>query len=654
MELYPHNQKAFDSAMGILQNADRTCIIHPTGTGKSLIIAKTMTSNPGKKHLLLAPSTVIEAEVKKHTGLNFDFSTYHGLLTSANAVEIARNNYDYIYLDEFHRIGATHWGQKTMDLIAHNKGAKILGTSATPVRYLDDQRDMSFELFDGSVASQLSLAKAIGEGVLRSPKYVSALYSISEEAKEAIKKIKESNHADKDGLISKIKSSVIDWERSGGIDAIFKKHLLPGRKKIIVFCKSRTHMIQAKNLLMPSFRMIWKDVEAYEVYSKLGNKHNAETLAQFSEPSTQTKILFTIDKLNEGLHVKGVNTVILMRDTYSPTIYYQQIGRCFSVGQDQNPLIFDFVNNFNILQGSEFKQEIERLGDGSKPASCEFTEDEKFEVGFFDETKQWNDIFTDVLSECDNWEVMFAELVKFKEENGHCDVVQSSGKLGNWVNKQRYFKKKGYLPAERIERLDSIGFNWVLVEGVNFDERYNALVEYIELNRSLKGLSTTPKDLSRWLNDTIRRGETSNLTREQIQKLNDLYVFANRIFFEERYNTLVEYLEVNGSWAELREYDRSGYDWVRTAVRSGKTSLTPEQIQKLKDLQIFTRKPVDFDERYNALVEYRESNGSWVGLLKFNKRYYDWVNLIVRKGRTFNLTPEQVQKLKDLQIFNED
>ena len=52
--------------------------------------------------------------------------------------------------------------------------------------------------------------------------------------------------------------------------------------------------------------------------------------------------------LNEGIHVKNVDTIMMFRDTASPIIYFQQMGRCFSVGQKLNPLIFDFVNNFNI------------------------------------------------------------------------------------------------------------------------------------------------------------------------------------------------------------------------------------------------------------------------------------------------------------------
>jgi hypothetical protein len=64
------------------------------------------------------------------------------------------------------------------------------------------------------------------------------------------------------------------------------------------------------------------------------------------------------------------------------------------------------------------------------------------------------------------WERMFQQLVKFKNEHGHTNVVQNSGELGMWVSTQRrYFHKKIWIPGmgmreDRKEKLDSIGFEW--------------------------------------------------------------------------------------------------------------------------------------------------------------------------------------------------
>ena len=62
-----------------------------------------------------------------------------------------------------------------------------------------------------------------------------------------------------------------------------------------------------------------------------------------------------------------------------------------------------------------------------------------------------------------SWEKRFSELVRFKEEHGHCDVLATwseNPKLGNWVHTQRRAAKNGQLIEERRRRLEEIGFRF--------------------------------------------------------------------------------------------------------------------------------------------------------------------------------------------------
>ena len=61
-------------------------------------------------------------------------------------MEEVPTGYDLICLDEFHRIGAPGWGERVDELLKANPNAKIFGTTATPIRYLDKGRDMSDEI----------------------------------------------------------------------------------------------------------------------------------------------------------------------------------------------------------------------------------------------------------------------------------------------------------------------------------------------------------------------------------------------------------------------------------------------------------------------------------------------------------------------------
>ena len=38
-DLLPHNRKAYQNIMKAFETSDRTCVVHPTGTGKSYLIA---------------------------------------------------------------------------------------------------------------------------------------------------------------------------------------------------------------------------------------------------------------------------------------------------------------------------------------------------------------------------------------------------------------------------------------------------------------------------------------------------------------------------------------------------------------------------------------------------------------------------------------
>lgn len=56
--------------------------------------------------------------------------------------------------------------------------------------------------------------------------------------------------------------------------------------------------------------------------------------------------MFAVDIFNEGMHINGVDGVIMTRHTTSPIIYLQQIGRALSFSVRKKQIkIFDLVGN---------------------------------------------------------------------------------------------------------------------------------------------------------------------------------------------------------------------------------------------------------------------------------------------------------------------
>ena len=186
LRLFEHNEKAYRAAIRMMEQYGKAAIVHPTGTGKSYIAFKLIEDNPEKVVIWLSPSEYIfktQLESLKRNDPDFPlanvhFYTYAKLMccTQAQLEKIAAQKPAYIILDEFHRAGAECWGESTVALLKLCPDAKLLGLTATNVRYLDNNRDMAEELFDGHIASDMNLGEAVVRGILPTPKYVTTVY----------------------------------------------------------------------------------------------------------------------------------------------------------------------------------------------------------------------------------------------------------------------------------------------------------------------------------------------------------------------------------------------------------------------------------------------------------------------------------------------
>jgi len=68
------------------------------------------------------------------------------------------------------------------------------------------------------------------------------------------------------------------------------------------------------------------------------------------------------------------------------------------------------------------------------------------------------------LATTSTWEHYLQQMLKYKEEHGHCNVKRRDGRLGGWVHDQRQAYKKGKLTEEKILKLESIGFVWSMID----------------------------------------------------------------------------------------------------------------------------------------------------------------------------------------------
>lgn len=354
MELYPHNQKAYNALIAMLEEKARACIIQPTGTGKFIIGAHFALEHPDKKILWLCPSDYIFIEQNANLKRIAPDASLDNVvqMTYAYAMNAAKNETldvtaDYIVLDEFHHIGAPEWSKGVAEVIRQCSNAKIIGMSATEIRHSDNGRNMADEFFEGNVANYMALVEAWLKGILPIPKYVCALYQAPSELGdllvkgEAIKdKKRYSNFVKK---YEKLRRALAEADK---IDSVFKEHITKPDAKLIVFCRNKKHLEEVVLLRREWFKQVNPDIHFYKTYQ--ANPAGEKDYKAFKEDNSGAlKVLYCINQLNEGVHIDGIDGVVMVRPTQSPVIFNQQLGRALDVGKNNVPLVFDLVNNLS-------------------------------------------------------------------------------------------------------------------------------------------------------------------------------------------------------------------------------------------------------------------------------------------------------------------
>ena len=114
-------------------------------------------------------------------------------------------------------------------------------------------------------------------------------------------------------------------------------------------------------------------VDTNSLLSYYSNSKNKAELAEFNkETNGKPKLLFVMDKLNEGAHLKGVKGIVWLRplSVDSRILFYQQIGRCIHsypdghiFTEEERPTVLDLVNNINTVNLKRNQSPINDLED---------------------------------------------------------------------------------------------------------------------------------------------------------------------------------------------------------------------------------------------------------------------------------------------------
>ena len=691
LQLYPHNQETYNKVIERLKESNKTCIISPTGTGKSFIFLKWIEDNPGDRFIYVSPSTEIfnqlgeyAAELEQEGLLDNTITISYQKLIHMSDEELMSMHADKIIIDEFHRAGAEQWGEALQILLDANPNAKVLGGTATPIRYLDEGKNMAARLFNNNIARYVTLREAIDSGILPMCKYIPVWYDYDARLEEYQRNIYKNPEDKVPELEAKLEELKRNLQNTYGIHKMFQEHMPTDHGKYIVFCSSYDHVEEMVNIVPEWMNDINRNVRVY-----VSTMHNTDRDAQFDafkndNSDDAIKLLFAIDRLNEGVHIKGIDGVIMLRPTVSPIIYLQQMGRALASGAKES-VIFDMVNNYSNLRVAEsmnvFLTEFgDCTGDGKNPDS-KSESNELFRV--FERCYAFHDLMYDLekilfTSNAEQWEHtfnIFQEYVQMEGKLPTCITKYKNYNIGAWLNHQKMEYKSGKLSEERELKLRSLGVNFNVrlldILDAQWNESFHMLMDYIQEYKCLPAQKTVYRNyqIGQWLYRQKRMNQKGKLSQIRKNKLKEIGV-----------NLMVSQKELfDGQWAETlavcQEYIQQmgctpkdkvvykGYSlgkWVqnqRTLHRNGKLSADRVEALRKAGVDIDFSRQNKFAEQWNQTFLLLEEFVNETGSFPKDKTQYKGCNVghwlcnqktAHKKGK---LSFEQESKLRTLGVI---
>lgn len=254
----------------------------------------------------------------KEINADFVFATN---ITMANNLELfSKDTFDYIVIDECHHAVAESY-QK---IISYFEPEFMLGLTATPERL--DNQDV-FSLFDQNVPYELRLRDAIINDLVVPFHY----YGIRDTLVDYDLSKKQEHQ---------MLAQIVDAPHCKFICDEIEKHRIDGKLKALVFCRNQTHA----RMMAEAFQQ-----QGYHATYLTGNNSVGERIRAYDDLQSDDKeleILCSVDILNEGVDIPGVNMVLFLRPTESSTVFIQQLGRGLRKYANKSFVtILDFIGN---------------------------------------------------------------------------------------------------------------------------------------------------------------------------------------------------------------------------------------------------------------------------------------------------------------------
>lgn len=327
-------------------------------------------------------------------------------LSKQKYIEELFSSSSIVLIDEVHRAASENL-MGFFDLCRHIFGKNkvhLLGATATIERSDMDETDwIKQELFDGVEVSTYTLGDAFLDGILLFPIVFQPVFNLDKEIESIEGEYKRvsagKNYYNEDEIHQVGQELVYEWGNNG--KDIYEAMEEAGYRldsdnpddsfmRFIVFFKDTKHMVDEGANIEEYFRLATNSVasnalgkevktdliveyvisttadksndyivkkhcseESYRIY-----RDDAEDVCQEeyiedgvkkrryiqSRPHTLS-LIFNINTIIMGYHVPDISGIMQLRKANTSILFYQQLGRCFSIKSTKRPIVYDVVSN---------------------------------------------------------------------------------------------------------------------------------------------------------------------------------------------------------------------------------------------------------------------------------------------------------------------
>lgn len=351
-QLRPYQQESVDLAINYLQSdsKENELLILPTGSGKSVVIAKILEPLKGKVIVLQPSKEILEQNHEKFSkyGKASIYSASAGQkvidrITFCTIGSIIKKLHmfkgtDYFIIDESHLVNAEDGMYR--DLVRYFPKAKFLGLTATPYRLTQTEDGAQLNFITRSTPKIFhNVLYYVQNSVLFDAGFLAPLKYFSFDVVDRSKL--EMNSSGSDFTTASLNRLYKSIDMPSKI-VKYAKMILSKRKNLLVFCAT----IEEATIVMrkiPGSALLTSDTKTIDRERML-----------FKFKKGEIRCLINVGVLTTGFDFPALEAVLIARSTMSLALYYQIVGRVMRIftypdGTQKIGWVVDLGGNINFF-----------------------------------------------------------------------------------------------------------------------------------------------------------------------------------------------------------------------------------------------------------------------------------------------------------------